>query len=321
VSDVTQKAADLVLSHADQMLVGPPGRAALFSPEVVYGAMRYLYWFGYLVLETAETLENIIDALTDFQEWFRVNDPREEGKLGVKTLKAMAYPRCGCPDIVDHNNGRHVDYMRLQRFRAASNKRWHKEGLRFHIKTFIDEKILPRDVQRNIVLKAWQQWMHVANLRITETNSEKNADLVIATGRGAKDDFDGPAGTLAWAYMPDGHDEQLLMRFDSDELWTSDVRDNGVCMLNVACHEFGHMLGLNHSRAPQALMAPFYNESVAAPQKNDDIPKIQKLYGVPRAKLEAAGAEKPLTLRITGQVEIEGFTLVPVESDLLDTAT
>ena len=50
-------------------------------------------------------------------------------------------------------------------------------------------------------------------------------------------------------------------------------------MLNVACHEFGHLLGLTHSKKPGALMAPYYNPFIATPQQDDDIVRVQKLYG------------------------------------------
>ena len=116
-------------------------------------------------------------------------------------------------------------------------------------------------------------------MNISEIKDKAKADIIVTTGKGVQHQFDGRGGTLAWAYMPQGKNEKLLMRFDLDETWVADKTNRGILLSNVACHEFGHLLGLGHSKKSQALMAPYYNPFVSAPQADDDIPKIQKLYG------------------------------------------
>jgi hypothetical protein len=130
-----------------------------------------------------------------------------------------------------------------------------------------------------LIRLAWNDWQAAADIVLTPTNSQQGADIVIATGRGPGQSFDGPSGTLAWAFLPNGSDQQLLMRFDFDERWAKDSPQAGVLFRNVACHEFGNLLGLEHSRQSSALMAPFYSPSIVSPQANDDIPRIQALYG------------------------------------------
>jgi predicted Zn-dependent protease len=41
-------------------------------------------------------------------------------------------------------------------------------------------------------------------------------------------------------------------------------------LLQTAAHEFGHSLGLSHSDANAALMAPFYRGFETKPRLNDD---------------------------------------------------
>ncbi|KAJ8671331.1 hypothetical protein QAD02_002590, partial [Eretmocerus hayati] len=102
-------------------------------------------------------------------------------------------------------------------------------------------------------------------------------DVRFETGNhGDGDSFDGPGGTLAHAYFPvyggDAH-------FDDAEHWTTNSF-RGTNLLQVAAHEFGHSLGLSHSDASSALMAPFYRgyDSTFLLDK-DDISGIQALYG------------------------------------------
>src|ERR1019366_8787269 len=81
-----------------------------------------------------------------------------------------------------------------------------------------------------------------------------------------------------WAYLPTGSDTQLLMEFDLAENWT--IADGaGVHVINVACHEFGHLMGLSHSTLQSALMAPYYNVAILTPQTQDDIPRFVARYG------------------------------------------
>lgn len=52
-------------------------------------------------------------------------------------------------------------------------------------------------------------------------------------------------------------------------------------LLQVAAHEFGHVLGLQHSLEPGAVMSPFYSESYPPRLSEDDVRGIQYLYGPP----------------------------------------
>ena len=247
------------------------------QPEKLEFAVNYLYFFGYLAVE----LLNHVDAETlkagvkKFQKTFGLS---ADGIVGPKTLRAMQEPRCGCPDYLDSNNTEHKEFLVAEQISREKRERWNKQGLTYATESYLTGKVKHAE-QNRILDSAFQAWDKVCGIHLERIKDVKKADIVISTGRGMRHNFDGRGGVLAWAYMPQGNNKPLTMRFDLDETWVSNPRDRGVIIHNVACHEFGHLLGLRHSTRPKALMAPYYNPFVANPQQDDDIPRIQKLYG------------------------------------------
>lgn len=227
--------------------------------------VKYLQFYGYIKNQAADglTATEIIDAIKRFQNMFGMT---QDGNISLNLLKAISLPRCGFPDVYELSDAQ----------KERLNK-WNKNGIKYYVDKYVST--LPPDTQLGIIQKAFDSWTKVANISATRTTNSAIADIIISTGNGARDQFDGPSGTLAWCYLPDGQDSQLMMKYDASENWVDSPMKNGIDMGTVSAHEFGHGLGLTHSAAQGALMAPFYNASVNVPQQRDDIPRIQSLYG------------------------------------------
>uniref|UniRef100_A0A9L0TCX5 Stromelysin-3 n=1 Tax=Equus caballus TaxID=9796 RepID=A0A9L0TCX5_HORSE len=184
-------------------------------------------------------------------------------------------PRCGVPDPPDGPSARN----RQKRF-VLSGGRWEKTELTYRILRFPWQ--LVREQVRQTVAEALQVWSEVTPLTFTEVH-EGHADITIDFTRywhGDNLPFDGPGGILAHAFFPKTHREGDV-HFDYDETWT--IGDNqGTDLLQVAAHEFGHVLGLQHTTAAKALMSPFYTFRYPLSLSPDDRRGIQHLYGRPR---------------------------------------
>lgn len=230
-------------------------------------ALKYLSYYGYLpsgvsspAIDSTTKGMLVEDAVKEFQAAAGIP---VTGEIDTATEVKMMQPRCGLMDV---------------RRATFSEARWRKTDLTY----FIEKRVggLAETDINFVIAQAWLDWMNVANFKIQPAADRANADIIISTGKGRADGFDGPSGTLAWAYLPNGTDGQLLCRFDLDETWIMSL-PGGILLRNVACHEFGHLLGLEHSRVSGALMAPFYSPSIESPRQSDDISRIQGLYGKP----------------------------------------
>ncbi len=279
--------------EAVRLLLKEQGGEGMSAQSMTF-AVDYLSFFGYLSIYLLRNLtaEDLKAAVKLFQRTFGL---KSDGLAGPKTLTAMHYPRCGCPDFIDEEQPQHVEYMQMKSKAKEKQQKWLKEELTYSIDGYVTG--IARKTQEKIIQEAFASWTDVAGIKIEKCNSsKKKSDILIGVGKGKEHAFDGQGGTLAWAYLPQGKNRQLRMRFDLAEIWVKDQYGRGVWMLPVAAHEVGHLLGLEHSKQKEALMAPYYNPFVSTPQAKDDIEKIQKLYGKPK---NAAAITKHLGRSIT----------------------
>ncbi|KAM6986262.1 stromelysin-3 [Aplochiton taeniatus] len=200
-------------------------------------------------------------------------------------------PRCGNPDYPVQKPTGKLGYehpgkeemlggrlLRRKRF-VLFGGRWDKTDLTYKIVRFPWQ--MSQEKVRHVLQEALRVWSEVTPLRFTEVQSGK-ADIIIDFTRywhGDNLPFDGPGGILAHAFFPRTHREGDI-HFDYDESWTVG-NSMGTDLLQVAAHEFGHVLGLQHSLVDGAIMSPFYSFSYPLKLSEDDKRGIQYLYGAP----------------------------------------
>ncbi|XP_038123821.1 matrix metalloproteinase-20 [Cyprinodon tularosa] len=197
---------------------------------------------------------------------------RETGILDSETLDVMKKPRCGVPDL---------DNYSFYPYRP----KWKNYTISYTITKYTSD-MSKLEVEKAFRL-ALKMWSDAAPLSFIKVDHGK-ADIVLSFARKAHGDFspfDGPGGVLAHAFQP-GEGVGGDVHFDEDETWTTGMQ--GYNLFAVAAHEFGHSLGLTHSRDPSAVMFPNYrlHSSKQYALSRDDVLGIQMLYGKPRKDTE-----------------------------------
>ncbi|TMS07409.1 Collagenase 3 [Larimichthys crocea] len=187
------------------------------------------------------------------------------GVVNNETITIMKSPRCGVSDISRYGH-------------FAGKPRWQKRLVTYRITRYTPD-LTQREVDTTIG-QAFQLYSDVIPLDFKQIYSG-TADIMILFKGGYHGDFypfDGAGGVLAHANSP-GQNQGGDTHFDDDETWTLTRR--GVNLLLVAAHEFGHALGLDHSRDRRALMFPTYQyvNTYGYRLPDDDRRGVQALYG------------------------------------------
>jgi len=155
------------------------------------------------------------------------------------------------------------------------------------------------------IQNAFAAWSAVANLtflQVPDDGAPFNAPTSSGEIRLGGHTFDGPFGTLAHGYYPpvNGLTAAGDIHFDSEETWKIGFGGSGFDIFQVAAHEIGHAIGLDHTDVPNSLMNPFYTEAFRGPQA-DDIAGARFIYGpfdtVPNPTVNYTATEVPFSFQ------------------------
>lgn len=220
-----------------------------------------------------EASERLEMAIKKFQKMAHLN---VTGILDKQTLRMMRVPRCGHPDFVQKQT---MKQRRMRRY-ALQGSKWSKSRLSFKVGKYPVQSTMSRHLIDEELKRAFDLWSDVADVEFelvsdaanfskmllfedkdnfnTDTNPvARPVDIEVRfeTGyHGDSEPFDGSGLILGHAYFPEFGGST---HFDAEEFWTSRSHD-GVNLYQVAVHEFGHALGLEHSENFDAIMAPFF---------------------------------------------------------------
>jgi hypothetical protein len=222
------------------------------------------------------------------------------GNLDDSTLKKMASPRCGLPDIILEGGQFQVSNpaagSKVGKLETKNNDqsqtgspafspplRWNKTNLKYKIMNAYPGGIKENQIRSELKL-AFGYWSEVGkqsgkglNFEELDAKSPVQADLLIEFVKLDHRDnypFDGRGGELAHAFFP----QNGRIHFDTDEAFTLNSTDFNFRM--VATHEIGHALGIDHLFEKGSLMYPYYSGYVEGdPLTYADKDALWSLYG------------------------------------------
>lgn len=156
---------------------------------------------------------------------------------------------------------------------------------------------------RAAISAAFASWSAVADItfvEVADTGEAFNAPGASGDIRIGLHAFDGPGGTLAHGFFPPANGLTAAgdIHFDIGETWKIGFGGAGFDIFQVAAHEIGHAIGLDHTAVPGSLMNPFYTEAFAGPQA-DDIAGAVFIYGA-AASAPPPGVPEPMSLALVG---------------------
>src|SRR6478752_1803260 len=228
-------------------------------------ATAYLRRFGYLAGDRPAT--DLADAVRRFQ---RFNHLPVTGSLEPVTMAQMRRSRCALPDPTDP-------------LAASTLCAWDRTALTYAFDT--DSTDLADSLQRDAVRRALASWSAVCPVAFQEVAVTASPDVRVGWRPVPDADYDLTGSTIAHSDYPPGCDfvttvlPKPVHFDDSENRWAVGRVDGAFDVESVALHEFGHILGLAHSSATDAVMAPTIDDGVTRRVlSDDDVQGVRSLY-------------------------------------------
>ncbi|KAK9067262.1 hypothetical protein SSX86_014588 [Deinandra increscens subsp. villosa] len=240
-----------------------------------FGYLNYHHTPNHVNSENDEFDQELESALISYQNFYHLN---ASGTLDGPTISQMNMPRCGIPDKKSSHvtHGRKLLHIVSHYQFFPNNPKWppSKSHLTYAFDlTYPDAYVAP-------VAEAFTTWASASGYftfsRIADVTS---SDLKIAFGSGDHGDGnDFKGNVLAHAYAPtDGR-----FHYNADQNWSVGPGPvpSAFDLKTVALHEIGHLLGLDHSEDPNAVMWSGISSGAVKGLNQDDVQGLKALYGV-----------------------------------------
>lgn len=264
-SPAIQKTLNTDISPRRTKWVAPTVQSFLAGDvEARTNVIAYLKRYNHLPKQGEESPEKISNALAEFQSSANLV---KSGIYDEATEALMNKPRCSF--------GR-TDVASLVSLKTRSsiasfvkfNSKWDHRNITYRFENFTPT-MTPAKVRQAIQL-GLGGWAAITPLSFTEVTTGEDILIRFVSGAHGDKDFDGLGPVVAHAFPP-GPGLGGDTHFDEDENW------NPQFLAGVALHEFGHALGLDHSKVPEAVMWEFFTGLLEL--HDDDIHGIHSIYG------------------------------------------